>query len=65
MNFLPREGIPDVTGAHEWIGWRGGGGGGGVALNSIACHSLYVILKIELFPLEKNVYIPKEVQKTK
>jgi hypothetical protein len=23
MNFLPREGIPNVTSAHEWIGRRG------------------------------------------
>jgi hypothetical protein len=30
-------------------------------VNSIACHSFYVILKIELLPLEKNVYKPKEV----
>jgi hypothetical protein len=34
-------------------------------VNSIACHSFYVIFKIELSPLEKNVYIPKEVQKRK
>ncbi len=38
-----------------------GQGEGG--LNSIACHSFYVIFKIELFPLEKNVYIPKEVKR--
>jgi hypothetical protein len=37
--------------------------GGGRGVNSIACHSFYVILKIELLPLEKNVYIPKEVKK--
>jgi hypothetical protein len=29
-------------------------------VNSIAYHSFYVIKKIEVLPLEKNVYIPKE-----
>jgi hypothetical protein len=42
-----------------------GRGRGGAGLNSIACHSFYAIFKIELFPLEKNVYIPKEVPKKK
>jgi hypothetical protein len=56
MNILLREGVPNVTSAYEWIGRRG-------CVNSIACHSFYVILKIELFRLEKNVCIPKEVFK--